>query len=105
MTRQQAEALGYVVATRLIDAEGVPPRVAVVTLKRGTTSAPWAAVEQTLNGPGLGGLNDVLDALVARINEPVPPEPTPQPGSDPFSELHARIDALSARVAALEAGQ
>lgn len=98
MTRQQAAALGYVVETRVIDAVGTPPRVAVVTLRRGTTNAPWLSVEQTLDGPGLGGLDAVLDTLVTRINLPVPPpEPEPTPGptiEERLAELEARVDAL-----------
>lgn len=102
MTRQEAEALGYVVETRLIDSEGTPPKVAVVTLQRGTTAAPWAAVEQTLSGPGLGGLSDVLDALVVRINEAVPePEPEPEP-VDRVGELETKVADLEARLSALE---
>lgn len=79
MTRQEAESLGYVVETRTN-----PPEPAVVTLRRGTTNAPWLAVEQTLDGPGLGGLNDVLDVLVSRINAPIPEEPVPPAPQSPM---------------------
>lgn len=102
MTRQQAEAAGYVVATREIDVVGNPPRVTVVTLRRGTTNASWAAVEQTLSGPGLGGLNAALDALVERINEPIPVEPEPEPAVDRVAALEAAVAALTLRVEALE---
>lgn len=102
MTIPEAEALGYVVATRVIDVEGTPPKVAVVTLRRGTTAAPWLAVEQSLAGTGLGGLPAVLDVLVTRINEAIPAEPEPEEYVDRVGELETKVADLEARLSALE---